>query len=346
MDICKTLSDLCTGAGPSGREDSLAQQALELLRPLMDEVWVDRFGNAVGVRRCGKPGAKRLLLDAHLDEIGLLVTGAEEGFLRFCAVGGVDPRILPDQEVTLLTDPPRFGLIACLPPHVQRAGEGDQGIPLAELRIDAGLSQQEGERLIGTFGVFRGEFRKLLHGKVSAKSLDDRSGFVTLLRTAELLRNKTLDADLYILGSTREETGGSGALVGAFALRPDCCIAVDVTHGRTPDGPKEDTFPVGEGPAIGIGPNMTCWMTRRLLAKADQLGLSWRPEVMTGNTGTNAWKIQTAREGIATAVVSIPLRYMHSPVETLDLEDLERTARLLTAFADNLAGEEGASFVS
>lgn len=346
MNICKILSDLCTGSAPSGQEESLARQALELLRPVTDEVWLDRFGNAVGVRRCGKPGARRLLLDAHLDEIGLLITGAEEGFLRFRAVGGVDPRMLPDQEVTLLTDPPRFGLIACLPPHVQKAGEGDKGIPLAELHIDAGLSQEEGERLIGTFAVFRGEFRELLHGKVSAKSLDDRAGFVTLLRTAELLHDKTLDTDLYFLGSTREETGGSGALVGAFALRPDCCIAVDVTHGRTPDGPKEETFPIGEGPAIGIGPNMTRWMTKRMLAKANQLGLPWHSEVMTGNTGTNAWKIQTAREGIATGVVSIPLKYMHSPVETLDIGDLENTARLLAAFAENLAGEEGASFVS
>lgn len=154
-----------------------------------------------------------------------------------------------------------------------------------------------------------------------------------------------MDVDLYLMGSTREEVNGSGALVGAYALRPHCFVAVDVTHARTPDGPKEETFGAGQGTVIGIGPNITRWMSDRLIGKAEALGLAWSPEVMTGHSGTNAWGVQTAREGIATAVVSLPLKYMHSPVETLDLTDLETTASLLAAFVEGL-GEEGGAFLA
>ena len=343
MDIKASLAALSTASGPSGRERSVDEQALTLIEADwgFTQTSMDRFGNVIAVRPCGKPNAKKVVIDAHLDEVGLLITGAEDGFLRFRSVGGVDPRMLPNREVTLLTEPPSFGLIAVLPPHVQKPGDANKSLPLDELYIDAGLTQEEGEKLIGTFAVPRGIFRSHLNEVVSGKALDDRAGFVTLLRTAELLKDEELDVDLYLMGSSREETNGGGALVGSFAIRPDCFIAVDVTHARTPDGPKEETFPAGNGTVIGIGPNITRWMSDRFTAKAREKEISWLPEVMTGHSGTNAWGVQTAREGIPTAVLSLPLKYMHSPVETLDLADLEATAALLAAFITNLAKEGG-----
>ena len=343
MDIKASLAALSAASGPSGRERSVAEQALTLIEADwgFTRTSMDRFGNVIAVRPCGKPNAKKVVIDAHLDEVGLLITGAEDGFLRFRSVGGVDPRMLPNREVTLLTEPPSFGLIAVLPPHVQKPGDANKSLPLDELYIDAGLTQEEGEKLIGTFAVPRGIFRSHLNEVVSGKALDDRAGFVTLLRTAELLKDEELDVDLYLMGSSREETNGGGALVGSFAIRPDCFIAVDVTHARTPDGPKEETFPAGNGTVIGIGPNITRWMSDRFVAKAREKEISWLPEVMTGHSGTNAWGVQTAREGIPTAVLSLPLKYMHSPVETLDLADLEATAALLAAFITNLAKEGG-----
>ena len=316
MDIQASLEALCSCPGPSGREDAVASQAMELLRPLMDEVKKDCFGNVIGIRRCGTENAKRVVLDAHLDEVGLVITGAKDGFLRFRPVGGVDPRMLPNRD-------------------------SNRSTPLSGLYIDAGLTQKEGEALVGTFVVPREPFRALLGRRVSSKALDDRAGFVTLLRAAELLRDTPLDVDLYLMGSSREETNGGGAVVGAFSLAPHCFIAVDVTHARTPDSPKEETFPAGGGTVIGIGPNMTRWMTDRLITKAEARGIPWSPEVMTGHSGTNAWRVQVAREGIATAVVSLPLKYMHSPVETLDLDDLEHSAALLAAFVQDLAREGG-----
>jgi len=345
LDIINELSILCNMAGPSGFEHPVAEHAAELLRPFVDEAYVDRFGNAVGVRRCGKPNAKKLLLDAHLDEIGLMISGIEDGYLRFRSIGGVDPRMLPDLELTILTQLPLFGVVACLPPHVQTADDHDKSIPITELRIDVGMSQAQAEQCvpIGTPVVFRSTCFRLGETQVCGKAMDDRSCFVTLLRTAELLWDRQLDVDLMILGSTREEVSGAGAKVGTFALAPDCCIAVDVTHGKTPDAQasKDRVFELKGGPVIGVGPNMTRWMTRRMEEKAKAGRIPYQLEVISGHSGTNGWHMQTVREGIATSVVSLPLKYMHSPVETLELTDIESLAALLAAFIENL-GKEGA----
>lgn len=346
MDIWNALERLAAQQGPSGFERPVTEVARELLSPYVDETWIDRLGNLVGVKRCGREHAKKLLLDAHLDEIGLMVTGVEEGFLRFQPIGGVDPRMLPDREVTVLAKEPLFGVVTCLPPHVQTKEDSDKAMPLTELYIDVGLSQAEAEARIpvGTPITYRDGCFPLGRDKVCGKSMDDRSCFVALLLCAKLLQDAQLDVDVYFMGSTREEVSGAGAKCGAFAIAPDWCVAVDVTHGETPDvrDPKGRAFVLGDGPAIGMGPNMTPWMTRRLRQKAEEQGIPYQLEVMTGDTGTNAWGMQVCREGIATAIVSLPLRYMHTPIEVLDKEDLKRLGQLLYAFTLNL-GKEGAA---
>lgn len=335
------LRALCGVGAPSGFERPAVLSARELLEPLVDEIWIDRLGSLVGVRRCGKPGAKKLLLDAHLDEVGLVVTGIKDGFLRFKA-NGVDVRMLPDREVTILTQPPILGVVACLPPHVLSAEEREKAPEIKDLYVDIGLSQEEAERRIpvGTPMVYRTDFTALGKRQLCAKAMDDRACFAALLRTAELLRDQELDVDLYIVGSACEETGGVGARVLAQGLSPDFCVAVDVTHGKTPDSPKEGAFVMGSGPVVGIGPNMARWMVRRLLDEAEKLGLAVQKEVMEGSSGTNGWELQIANEGIATAVLSVPLKYMHTPVEVVEPGDIEATARLLAAFAEHLGGEE------
>ena len=340
MDIRQTIERLCGSGAPSGFEGPAAAVTRELLEPLMDQVWTDRLGNVIGARRCGRPGAKKLLLDAHLDEVGMVVTGHKDGFLRFAA-NGVDVRMLPGRELTILTDPPVLGVVACLPPHVLLAEDREKAPELKDLLIDVGLGQEEAQRRIpvGTPVVYRSGFALLGERQVCAKALDDRACFAALLRAAELLRDEALDVDLYILGSVCEEVGGVGARVGAQALAPDFCVAVDVTHGRTLDSSKDESFAMGGGPAVGLGPNCARWMVRRLLEKAEALDMAVQKEVMEGSTGTNGWEMQIANEGIATAVLSIPLKYMHTPVEVVELSDVEDTARLLAAFAAGLGKE-------
>ena len=332
----QALERLCTCTAPSGFEGPAAAVAAELLRPLVDEVSIDRMGNVLGVRRSKTPNAPKLLLDAHLDEIGLIVTGVEDGFLRFRSIGGVDPRMLPGRELVVLTDPPLRGLVAC-----PAGGDEDKSVPLNELYVDVGLSQSEAERAVpvGTPMVYRAGCFPLGEEQMCGKSMDDRACFVTLLRAAELLCDKELDVELHIMGSTREEVSGAGAVVGTWAVAPDFCVAVDVTHGKTPDGPADKTFELGGGPAIGVGPNMTRWMTERMIAKAKEHGIPYQMEIMSGHTGTNGWEMQISREGVATSVLSLPLKYMHTPVETLSLADMEGVAQLLAAFTENLGKE-------
>lgn len=343
MDLQKTLELLCALPGPSGFEGEAAAGAMELLRPLVDEVYTTRLGSVVGVRRCAKAGAQKLLLDAHVDEIGILVTGEEDRFLRFRTLGGVDPRMLCDREITLLTQPPIFGVIACLPPHVQTAEDMNKSTPVSELYLDVGLSSEEVKvRIpIGTPGVFRGGCASLGADQCCGKALDDRACMTAILRALELLQERELDVDLYVLFSTQEETSSAGAITAVNDIKPDICVAVDVTHGQTPDGPKDKTFALGGGPAIGMGPNMSRELTRTLIDLAGQENIDYHIEVMSGHTGTNAWLMQICREGIATAVLSLPLKYMHTPVEVISRTDLESTAKLLAAFAAQAGKEDG-----
>ena len=342
MNYEQTLSCLCALSGPSGFEENVTKAAAELLRPLADQVYTTRLGSVVGVRRCGRDNAPKLLLDAHLDEIGFIVTGHDEGFLRFAPLGGVDPRMLPDREVVILTDPPIHGVVACLPPHVQTGEEMDKSLPIKDLYIDAGLSQEEAERRIpvGTPAAYRGGCTPLGEDLLSGKALDDRAGFAVLLDVLERLQGKTLGVDLYVLGSTQEETHSTGAITAAYEIAPQLCVAVDVTHGDSPDASKNETFRLGGGPVIGVGPNCARSLSGRLKELAEELDMPVQIEVMSGSSGTNAWPVQVSREGVATAVLSIPERYMHTPVEVVHKQDLADTARLLAALVESLGEGE------
>ena len=341
MDHQEVLGRLCALAGPSGFEGAVAREAARLLEPLVDRVRVDRMGSVVGLRRCGKANAPKLLLDAHLDEIGFLVTGHEEGFLRIAPLGGVDPRMLPDRELTILTQPPMLGVVACLPPHIQTREDMDKSQPMREMVVDVGLTQEEAQRLIpiGTPAVYRTGCAPLGEDLLCGKALDDRACFAILLDTLERLAGDELDVDLFVLGSTQEETHSTGAITAAFGVMPDLCVAVDVTHGDSPDAPKDKTFKLGGGPVIGVGPNCTRWMSKRLERKAKELDMDCQIEVMAGHSGTNGWELQISREGVATAVLSLPLRYMHTPVETASRADMTDCARLLAQFIRDIGKE-------
>ncbi|MDR0381549.1 MAG: M42 family peptidase [Oscillospiraceae bacterium] len=340
-DVFALLSELTHPPGPAGREGPAVHAAAALLAPLTDSVEIDRLGSLIGRKRCGRPDAPLLLLDAHLDEVGFVITGRAGGFLRFRTVGGIDPRVLPNQSVRLLGDPPGLGLVTCLPPHLQSA-DSARVIPTDDLFIDTGLTEAEVARRfpVGTFCVFDAACFSLGSGQCAGRALDDRAGFAVLLRALTLLGDTACAADLAVCGSVQEEAGFRGARAAAFGLRPDVCIAVDVTHAHTPDAPPARTFAPGGGPCIGVGPNCDRRLAAALTALARARGIPFQIEAMEGSSGTNGWVLQTAGAGTATAVLSVPLKYMHTPVETLRLDDLENTARLLCAFLSSQELEE------
>ena len=334
MRIEEYTRQLCRECGPSGYESAVADRAEELMRPLVDEVYRDVMGNLFGIRRSGKSGAKHLLLDAHLDEVGFVVTEITDGFLRFSAIGGVDSRMLPGREVTVMGEEPVYGVIDCLPPHVLTAEQREQAIQVKDLYIDLGLTQEETEKRvpIGTPGVFRGDLIRLQGDNISGKALDDRLCAAVLLAVLEELKGEEIPWDLTVMLSVQEEVGCRGAKPGIWSAGPDWCIAVDVTFARTPDCMEPGTFPPGKGCTIGVGPNATRSITDALIRTAGTAKIPYSVEVLPGNSGTNGWPMQVSRQGVATAIVSVPIKYMHSPVETVRLCDAEAAARLLSEF--------------
>lgn len=335
MTIKETTRELCALSGPSGFEEAVARRAKELLEPLVDEICSDSMGNVLALRRCGKPGARQLLLDAHLDEVGFIVTEVAEGFLKFSALGGLDERTLPGREVRVLApEGPLYGVVACLPPHVLTAEQKEQAVEIKNLFIDLGLSQAEAEKRvpIGTPGVFEGPMFDLQGDNFVSKALDDRICAAVVLQVLENLKGKELPCDLAVMFSAQEEVGLRGAAPGAFRLAPDYCIAVDVTHARTPDAPKGETFEAGKGCTVGVGPNANRAMTKAIMDAAKEQEIPYSVEVMPRSSGTNGWAIQITRQGVATAIVSVPVKYMHSPVEAASLADAEAAADLITAF--------------
>lgn len=341
MQLKEIICDLCSLSAPSGYENKAFERISELLKPYTDEINTDAMGNLIAVKHCGKPNCKKLMLDAHMDEIGFIITGIENGFLRFSNIGGIDPRMLPAKEIKILTEPPIYGVIDTLPPHILEKCDMDKTFDADKLFIDVGMTEEDAKKLIpiGTPAVYATKPTELLNGKICSKTLDDRACVAIIVKVMEYLSKKELDVDLYCLISTQEEVGMRGAVTGAFSIDPDYAIAIDTTHASTPDSKKGETLEMEKGVAIGIGPNMNRNITKSLLKIAEENDIPYQREVMGGCTGTNGWVIQTSREGVSTSVLSLPIKYMHTPVETMDIKDAEAIVNLVTLFAESV-GEE------
>ena len=341
VEIADILIELCKIPGPSGFEEPVTQRIKSLLEQYVDETWIDVMGNLVGVRRCGKENPGKLLFDAHVDEIGLVVTGSQDGFLRFDRLGGLDARTLPASGVEILTDPPIFGVIAVMPPHVLKPEDTEKVIKIEDLFIDAGLSQEEAEAIpLGTPGVLAADTRLFGDNCICGKAIDDRAGFAAILRALELLKDTQLDVDLYVMASSQEEVGVRGATSGAFAIAPDWSLVIDVGHAKTPDSkPTEAKEEMGGGVVINRGPNMNKSLTEAIVTLAVEKEIHHQIRVVAGgSSGTNARAIQISREGVSTALFGIPLKYMHTQLEVASLDDIENAAKLMCETAKTLKG--------
>ena len=344
MELREMIKILAEASGPSGFENAASAKAAELLKPLADEVSTDVMGNVIGWRRCGKSGAPVVMLDAHMDEVGLIVTGYERGFLRFHNLGGIDARILPALEVTILApEGPIHGVIDMLPPHVVPPAEREKPLAMDKLFIDAGYGSEEEAKAhvpLGTAVVYSTPCFDMGEYKLGGKALDDRSCAAIILAVMDLLKDKPLSVDVAVHLAVQEEVGGRGALTGAYSIHPQYGIAVDVTFGNSPDTPPHKSMKMNGGAAIGVGPAMARKVSDKLIALGREKNIPFQVEVMGGRSGTDADEIQITQEGVATGVVSLPLRSMHTPVEVIDLRDAQACAELLAAWVESFGEED------
>jgi len=333
VDVLELMRSLSEAPGVSGYEDGVRDLIREAMAPWADEVRTDALGNLIALQRGSGVGDQRraIMLAAHMDEIGLMVSGFEGAFLRFVPVGGVDLRTLVGQEVTVHGCRDLPGIVASRPPHVLTAEERTKAVPLEQLYLDVGLTEaalREQVR-IGDLVTMRRQFLALNGGYATGKALDDRAGVVSLVVCLEALRRMAHPWDVYAVATTQEEVGLRGATVSAYGLAPDLGIAVDVGFGRQQGVAEKKVIEMDGGPAVALGPNVHPALRSRLMATARAQEIKVQTEVVAGASGTDGWAIQVAREGIPTLVLSIPLRYMHTSVETVCLRDIERTGRLL-----------------
>lgn len=342
MTLQEKIRKLTSEYGVSGDEHRVAEIARELMEPYCDRVEVDAFGNVLGWRDCGIPGAKTVLLDAHIDQIGFTVTEVtEDGFLRFTTEGGVDQRMLLGSELTVLTRDrgPILGIVAAMPPHLQKAGDQKKSVPIPEMVVDIGMTGPQARETVhvGDFMAFANDMMELKNDSICGKAFDDRACLVCLLHAMELLQDKKLPVNVVLSASTKEETGFDGGLINAYKVHPDYAIAVDVTHARTGDAPQV-CAKLGDGAILSIGSNSLPRLAKKAMEVARAKEIPHLAECCPSRSGTHAWPIQTQREGCQTLVISLPLKYMHSPVELVRMEDVKSVGRLTAEFILSLEG--------
>lgn len=332
MDYFKFLAHITTVPGASGFEAQAAGEFARAFEPHCDSVEIDAMGSVVAMQRAnsGKQGP-RVMLCAHIDEVGLMTTGVEEdGSVRFLSMG-VAAQTLPAQEVTILDkDGPIYGVIGAVPPHLTGSAERGAVTPAGELFIDTGLAPDEVRRLVpaGTPVQLTGRTTALENEMIASKTLDDRACAAILLDCAQQMRTRLHDAEICYVLSAREEFDSLGAMTSAEKLRPDLAVILDVTHGTMEDCAPGETYPL-DVTALSCGPNTHRKLAAHMKKHADMLNMKTQTEVAPGSTWTDAWEVQVACEGVPCVVMSLPIKYMHTTVELGSIELMKAQARLL-----------------
>lgn len=338
-ELLPLLKSLITTPGLSGYEAPIREVVEAAWQPITDELSVSPLGSLHGLKN-GVASEPRptILIAAHLDAIGLMVTSVVGGFLKVTEIGGIDPRVLPGQLVTVHGRQDLPGVIVQPPAHLLPAGVREGPVPLKFLMVDTGLRPQRINQLVRTGDLisFSQEPIQLQSDTLAGRSLDNRASVAALTLCLQELQSRSHAWDVWAVATAQEEETLGGAKTSAFLLRPDLAVAVDVTWGKSTGTPEHKTFPLDKGPTLGWGPNIHPGLHRSFKQLADQLEIPYAVEVMPRHSGTDAFSLQVATEGIPTMVVSIPLRYMHTPVEVVALKDIRRTAHLLSEFTAHL----------
>lgn len=343
VELKPFLKSLISVPGLSGYEEPVRKIITEAWQPLVDEISVSRLGSLHALKRAHpsfsrKPDTPSLLLAAHMDAIGLMVSGIVGEFLRLSAIGGLDPRVLPGQSVIVHGREDLPGIIV-LPPNRFLPADLDNGpVPIRYLLVDTGLpaSQLKRQVRVGDLISFAQMPVELKGETLAGHSLDNRASVAALTYCLEELQNRNHAWDVWAVATVQEEVTLGGASTSAFQLQPSLAVAIDVTFGKGPGTPDHKAYALGNGPTLGWGPSNHSGLFRVFRDLADRLEIPYQIEVMPLRSGTDADIMQVVAAGIPTMVISIPLRYMHTPVEVVSLKDVTRTGRLLAEFIAEL----------
>jgi len=340
MDIVGELKKLSMADAPTGFETPVTKLCRSLLEPYCDEIIVDPVGSLIAKRRGYTDDKKTVMLISHIDEIGFIITGAEKdkndeptGFLRFSTLGGVDARILPASTLKILTEEPVYGVIDVLPPHILKAEDTEKVQSVEDMRIDVGGAEAAAAIPIGTPAVFAAA-PIARDGKLfSGKAMDDRSCFLALVLALHELGDVELDVNVVIAASSQEEVGTRGAYSATYSVHPEYAIVADVGFAEQPDLDKpEIAAKLGKGACVNFCANADRVLTKRIIEHAERNEIPIQVFAEGGgDSGTDARAVQISREGVATAILSLPVRYMHTPNETLDITDIESLAALIAS---------------
>lgn len=339
MDYTAVLSELSLFPAVTGHERDFSLFLKELFAQFCDEVEVDRFYNVIATKKGFGKEKKRIMVSAHMDEIGLMVRSIEDGgFIGFTNMGGVDVKILLAQEVIIHGKKDIVGVIGAKPPHLLKPEETKKAVKLDKMVIDTGMKTESLKDIvsIGDVITFRAEPFILQERRFSSKSIDNRCGIAAMIRAMEELSKLHHFHDVVFTASVQEEVGLRGAVTAGYNVQPDIAIVIDACHGDIPDASKDEIFSLGKGPAVSIGPNLHKNATRKLIDVAKEENISYQTDVEPGETGTEAWALQVSRSGVPTVLISIPVRYMHTTVETLQVSDMKNAGILAARFAASL----------
>lgn len=343
------LKELTEATGVSAQEQNAKTVVKKELKKRALTLREDRIGNLIALKK-GRKSNGRIMLAAHVDEIGFMVTLLEGSYLRFSTIGGFDPRILPGKRVVVHGKQRLPGIIGSIPPHFIPKEKRMQSPTIEDLFIDVGLSERELKKKVevGDFVSLRKPTFSLLNERLCGKSLDNRASVSALVLLFDELEFLAHDWDVYSVFTVQEEITGLGGISSAYRIKPDVAIAIDVGFGKQSGFPQEYPVELDKGPVIAIGPNIHPELQKFMLQIAKEYEIPHQIEAEPGVTGTDAAFIQIAREGIPTILLSLPLLYMHTPSEIVALRDIKRTARLVSLFIahmnqDVIKGETNAA---
>ncbi|MCM1285632.1 MAG: M20/M25/M40 family metallo-hydrolase [Acetobacter sp.] len=337
-NTAKLLKELTSAVGVSGAENEISALLTDKLSKY-GKVETDAMNNVI----CTFGEGYHFLLDAHIDEVGLIVTDiTDDGFVKFEKCGGIDLRKLPAFEVEILGKERINGIISTKPPHLQSDDEHNKAPKLSDLSIDTGYTKIELENKIslGDRIIFKRNFTELLNSQISSSCLDDRSGVASILMCIDEL--KKIPCKITVLFSSQEEVGTRGAKTGAYGKDVNEAISVDVSFAYTPGCDSDECGKIGAGAMIGFSPILDKTMSKSLVETAEEQNISYQCEIMNGKTGTNADMISISEQGIKTALISIPEKYMHQSVEVVDTNDVEAVSKLICEYIKKRVGEVNA----